>query len=59
MLIEVNNPMECPLNSECQCALYCEVEGPTANKCPGGGSYPNYEFPTDCPLLKESCTIRK
>lgn len=59
MEIKVDDPMDCPLNSECQCRLYSEIEGATANKCPSGGSYPNYEFPVNCPLVKEPCTIKR
>lgn len=57
MKIDVSNPMECPLNSECQCGLYSKVEGSTANECPEG-EYPHYKFPSDCPLIKGTCIIR-
>ena len=56
--IEVINPMECPFNSECQCGLYGEIEGDTANKCPLG-SYGKYEFPPLCPLLENNYIIKK
>ena len=53
----VDNPMECPFNSECQCNLYAMLEDDEqANKCPLG-SYGNYKIPPLCPLLKESFRV--
>ena len=49
MDIVVSSPEKCPFNSECQCSLYGEIEGETADKCPEG-SYGSYEFPSLCPL---------
>ena len=54
--LKVDNPMECPFNSECQCGLYGMLEGEQASKCPFG-SYGKYEFPPLCPLLKESFKV--
>ena len=47
--ISVSNPMACPFNSGCQCSLYDEIEGETANKCPDG-VYGDYKFPDLCSL---------
>lgn len=58
MDIEVENPIECPFNSECQCKLYGMFEGVQAQECPFG-SYGNYEFPPLCPLLKNNCIVSK
>ena len=55
--IEVENPIECPFNSECQCQLYGMFEGEQANKCPLG-SYGAYEFPPLCPLLDSNYTVK-
>ena len=56
MIIEVKNPIECPLNSECQCKLYGMFEGDQAQECPIG-SYGNYEFPPLCPLKNDGIII--
>jgi len=55
--ITVSSPVECPFNSECQCGLYGEIEGETANKCPEG-FYGSYEFPFNCPLLENNYTVK-
>jgi len=56
--IVVDKPIECPFNSECQCKLYCEIEGDTANKCPSGSGR-KWEFPLNCPLLKNDFNIER
>jgi hypothetical protein len=56
--IMVENPMDCPFISECQCNLYGELEGEQASKCPIG-SYGNYEFPPLCPLSKNNFIIKR
>jgi len=55
--IVVSSPEECPFNSECQCSLYDEIEGETANICPEGFSG-SYKFPFNCPLLENNYTIK-
>ena len=55
--IVVSSPEKCPFNSECQCKLYGEIEGETANKCPEG-SYGRYEFPSNCPLLENNYIVK-
>jgi hypothetical protein len=56
--VVVGDPMECPFNSECQCGLYCKIEGAEANRCPEG-HYPAYEFPVRCPLIGDDYLIKK
>ena len=58
--IVVIDPTACPFNSECQCNLYCEIEGDTANKCPSRSSLGDWwEFPSNCPLLKNDYKIER
>lgn len=55
----VTKPGDCPFCSECSCNLNLQIEGPTvADTCPEG-RYPNYKFPSDCPLIKNDYTIKK
>jgi hypothetical protein len=56
--IKVENPMECPFNSECQCKLYGMFEGDQAQECPLG-SYGDYKFPHLCPLLNNNYIVSK
>lgn len=57
-VMDVENPMECPFNSECHCKLYGMFEGEQASECPLG-SYGNYKFPPLCPLLKNDYIVRR
>jgi len=57
IVIRVENPMECPFNSECQCKLYGMFADAQASECPLG-SYGNYKFPPLCPLFGNNYTVK-